>query len=305
MEVAGYSSREVAGLLGLSVGQVRGFVHTGVLSPARGAAGELRFSFQDVVLLRAAKGLRSARIASARIKRALDRLRAQLPPGRPLTGVAIAADGNRIVVRDGGARWNPESGQALFDFTARAPGSRRDAAPDGAEEGSVAELMAKVAPLRDTAALEAEAVAAYERGCALEERDPPAALAAYLRAVELDVNHASAHINLGRLLHEAGRLRDALAHYRLALAARPRGRAAPDGAEEGSARAGDAVATFNLGVALEDLGRTGDAIDAYCATLRADARHADAHFNLARLYERLGRRKSAARHLAAYRQLTE
>src|SRR5689334_724320 len=106
----GYSAREVARLLGLSTAQVRAYVRSGFLSPARGPRGALSFSFQDVVLLRTAKGLMGARIAPARVRRALRKLQQQLPSGRPLTGVAIAAEGNRIVVRDGGSRWNPESG---------------------------------------------------------------------------------------------------------------------------------------------------------------------------------------------------
>ena len=75
----------------------------------------------------------------------------------------------------------------------------------------------------------------YERGCDLEEPAPAEARAAYRRALELAPEHPDAHVNLGRLLHEAGD--PAAAHYRSALAA----------------RAGDATAEFNLGVALEDL----------------------------------------------------
>ncbi|MGH7517172.1 MAG: tetratricopeptide repeat protein [Gemmatimonadales bacterium] len=65
------------------------------------------------------------------------------------------------------------------------------------------------------------------------------------------------------------------------------------------------TALFNLGTALEDLGRTGEAIAAYRETIAADAAFADAHFNLARLYERTGRRAAAIRHFRAYRDLME
>jgi tetratricopeptide (TPR) repeat protein len=265
MEV-GYSAKEISGLLGLSVGQVRGYAQRGVLSPRR-ERGRLRFSFQDVVLLRAAQGLSGARIPSRRIRRALRRLRAQLPDGRPLTGVAIAAEGDRVIVRDGGFRWNPESGQALFDF-------------------SVAELVAGVAPLRTEPVRDARAW--FEHACALEAHDPSAAVEAYRRAIELDVERADAHINLGRLLHEAGRLPEALAHYHWALAARP----------------DDVTARFNLGVALDDLHRAGEAIVAYREVLRLDPGHADAHFNLARLYEQSGVHAAAVQHRSQYLQLT-
>ena len=50
----------------------------------------------------------ATRIPSARVRRALRSLRAQLPEGRPLAAVRVAADGDRVVVQDGGARWHRE-----------------------------------------------------------------------------------------------------------------------------------------------------------------------------------------------------
>ena len=44
-------------------------------------------------------------------------------------------------------------------------------------------------------------------------------------------------------------------------------------------------------------------VAAYRAAIAVDARFADAHFNLARLYERTGRRAAAIRHFRAYRDL--
>src|SRR5437899_3444176 len=107
--MGGYGAREVAKMLGLSLGQVRAYVRAGFLDPERGPRGELRFTFQDLILLRTAKELTAAKIAPRRVRRALKRLREQLPSGQPLTGVNIAAEGNRIVVHDGRAKWNPES----------------------------------------------------------------------------------------------------------------------------------------------------------------------------------------------------
>src|SRR5258708_28415348 len=125
--MSGYAAREVAKMLGLSVGQVRAYVRAGFLEPLRGPRGELRFSFQDLVLLRTAQGLVSARIPPRRGRRALRRLKEQPPAGRPPPGVRIRAEGDRIVVGGGRASWSPESGQGLFDFRAPQPG--RQAAP--------------------------------------------------------------------------------------------------------------------------------------------------------------------------------
>jgi tetratricopeptide (TPR) repeat protein len=275
--VIDYSAKDVARMLGLSVGQVRSYARGGFLEPARGPRGEYRFSFQDLVLLRTAKGLIAARIPPRRVKSALRRLKRQLPRGRPLSGVQIVADGDRVLVREGGTTWNPESGQALLDF-------------------EVAELVERVAP---HARREAERVQAsgqeldadewFSLGLDLEAAAPDHARDAYRRALEKDPHFVEARVNLGRLLHEAGQLHSAEAHYRIALAGRP----------------DHAIALFNLGVSLEDLGRNDEAIRAYRDAIAADAENADAYYNLARLHEKLGDSKTALAYLRTYRRLTE
>jgi len=206
-------------MLELPIAEVRAWVRAGLLTPERGPRGELRFSFQDLVLLRTAKGLMRQNVAPARVRKALRKLRAQLPEGRPLSGVHISAEGNRIVVRDGRTRWQPESGQALFDF-------------------GVAEIEESVAALprkEEAPPPDGESAAEwYDEGCELEESDRDGAMHAYARAIELDPGHADAHVNLGRLHHDAGRLAEAERHYRAGLGAQPR----------------DVTAAFNLGVVL-------------------------------------------------------
>src|SRR3989442_10796160 len=159
-------AREVAKMVGLSVSQVRAYVRAGFLEPTRGPHGELRFSFQDLVLLRTAKGLVSARIAPRRVRSALRKLQEQLPEGRPLRGGHIRAVGDRIVVGDGRASWSPESGQVLFDFETQ-------------------ELARSVAPLQ-IRARGGDATDWYERACDLEETAPDEARDAYRRALEMD-----------------------------------------------------------------------------------------------------------------------
>ncbi len=92
---------------------------------------------------------------------------------------------------------------------------------------------------------------------------------------------------MGRLLHEAGELEEAEAHYRKAL----------------DSHCKDETAAFNLGTVLEDQGKVQEAVDAYQRAIEADPRFPDAHFNLARLYEQCGRPVDALRHLKAYRTL--
>jgi tetratricopeptide (TPR) repeat protein len=270
----GYATSDVAQILGLSPAQVRGYVRSGFLTPER-VGRDYRFSFEDLVFLRTAKGLLEAEIGPRRVKRALRRLREQVPKGSRLTGLRVTAEGNRIVVADGASRWQPESGQALLDF-------------------GVSELAEKVAPLARRAFQEAQEGAKelsaddwYEWGCELEAAAPPEAREAYRRAIGLDPRHADALVNLGRLLHEAGDARGAEEHYRKALAARP----------------GDAIAAFDLGVALEDLGRMDEALAAYEAAVELEPGNADAHYNAASLYERRGCVQDALRHLKSYRNI--
>jgi tetratricopeptide (TPR) repeat protein len=264
-------------MLGLSAGQIRSYAAKGFLTAERDEVGELRFGFQDLVILRTAGELTAARIPTRKIRRVLASVREQLPEGRSIAGVRIAADGERVVVRDGTAVWNPESGQSLFDF-------------------SVAEIADKTKPIALAAVREArtrrdddlDADAWYELGSDLEVSDPDEARAAYEKAVALDPAHVDAHVNLGRLLHEAGEPSAAALHYRSAL----------------KADANHSVAMFNLGVALDDLGRLTEAADAYRHALDLDPENPDAHYNLAGILEREGDKAGAVRHLTRYRALT-
>jgi tetratricopeptide (TPR) repeat protein len=248
-----YSVREVSAMLGLSAGQIRSWAARGFLTPERGGDGDLRFGFQDLVILRTAGELTAAHIPTRKIRRVLASVREQLPPGRSIAGVRIAADGERVVVRDGKAIWNPESGQSLFDF-------------------SVDEIAEKTKPIALAAVREAkarheddlDADAWYELASDLELTDVVEARAAYEKVIALDPAHVDAHVNLGRILHEDGVPAAAEKHYRAALAADP----------------AHSVATFNLGVALDDLGRLSEAAATYRRAIELDPDNPDAHYNL-------------------------
>lgn len=265
----GYSARDVASILGVPAARVRA-IATAVLSPAKGPRGEYRFSFQDLVLLRTARALLDSGVPTRRLRRAIEQLKAQLPEGTRLTEVRIAAQGDRIIVRDRGAVWNPEDGQALFDF-------------------STSELQVEVSALaqhRETAASDPDEW--FDRGWDLEESSLAEAENAYRRAIDLDPMHADAHVNLGRLLHERGAHAEAEAHYRQAV----------DGGDAA------ALAWFNLAVLYEDLDRLEDALEAYRKALEIEPDSADAHYNLGGVYERMGRKREAIRHLSRFRKIT-
>lgn len=273
---SGYTAREAANLLGVGLARIHSFVRSGLVAPRRGRRGEYRLSFQDLVVLRAAKGLLDAGVSLRRVQRALAHLPAQLPRGRSLSAVRITARGGGVVVQAGERSWNPESGQALLDF----------------EVAELAQAAAPLAPrlVRDAGEPQGPASADdwFRLACELEPTAPTEAIGVYRRVLALEPAHQDAQLNLGRLLHEAGRLADAEACYRAALAAAP----------------GDAVAAYNLGVALEDQGRLAEAAQAYRTALAADPDNADACYNLAGVCERLGEVGEALRWLKEYRRLT-
>jgi tetratricopeptide (TPR) repeat protein len=185
------------------------------------------------------------------------------------------ADGTQVVVRDHGQLWQPDSGQLLLDL-------------------SVGQLASRAAPIarRHARAVHASPTAMsveewFDLGLDLEAVDPGEAIDAYLRVLELDPDHADAHVNLGRLLQQSGQMEEAMRHYREALRSSPT----------------HATAAFNLGTVLEDQGQATDAIAAYARALAIDDSLGDAHFNLSRLYESAGQKQAAFRHLKAYREI--
>jgi tetratricopeptide (TPR) repeat protein len=271
----GFGTAEVSRLLGLTPPQIRTFARAGFLQAERGSRGEYRFSFQDLVLLRAAKELHAARVSMARINRALRWLQRQLPADRPLSELRITAEGDRIVVRDGRTAWYPESGQLTLDFP-------------------VSDLTTQIAPLlllrarKSRAAEPFSAADWFDFALELEATAPAEAHDAYRRCLALNPDYAEALVNLGRLLQAEGRVHEAEDLYRRARTARP----------------DLAVAAFNLGTVLDEQKRPLEAIDAYHAALEADPDLADAHFNLAALYEQVGNTVAAYRHLRRHRELT-
>ncbi len=270
-----YTTRHVAELMGLTSDQVRHYIRRGLITPGRGAAGEYRFGFQDLVLLRTAKGLRDARVSPRRAFAALVRLRQMLGEARSLTSLRIVAVGGTVMVRETDGLWSPESGQGQLDF-------------------SVETLAGEVAALRirevtgtdvgDAGAADLGSDDWYNLGVDLEELDPERAQAAYEVAVELDADNVDAHVNLGRLLQCLGRLDEARAHYQRALDRQP----------------DHQVALYNLGTVFDEHDELEAAVECYS---RADG-VADAHYNLCRIFELRGDRLAALRHLRRYQQLT-
>lgn len=280
-----FSVQDVERVLRLSRGTIRGLIQVGFVKPSRGARREYRFSFQDLIVLRAARALIDAKVPRRRILRALDDLRRHLPEEVPLSGLSISAVGEQVVVREGHNHFQVHDGQYLLGLDVEIDhGELRVVEHKPRASAAVASpALAEPAPVA-----EAPPENWFTRGLELEATDAAAALAAYERATEEDPEDVAAWTNWGRLLHEQGRMKEAERVYR-----RAQEHCEPD-----------AVLMFNFGVLLEDLGRLGAALEAYMAAIGADPTLADCHYNLARLYEATGKPQHAIRHLGEYRRLT-
>ena len=267
-----YGVRDIEKLLGLKRSTIRALIGAGFVTPTRGPRNAWRFSFQDLIVLRTAQALSASLVPYRRITKALKELRRSLPHEMPLSGLRVAAVGDRVVVKEGANRWQAESGQYLLAFEG-----------DPAEGSmSVVESM----PAQSAQATDAEP--AIDETDELEQRDLAAATASYERAIAAEPDRLDARINLGRLLHEAGRWSDAERVYRDAL----------------KACGNDGLLLYNYGVLLDDAGRKLEAMTVYERALKSDPDMADCHYNLALLYEELKKPKDAIRHMSQYRRLT-
>ncbi len=261
-----YNAKDLEKLFGLPASAVRSLARAGHISPVK-RGGRLHYSFEDLLMMRTASALRAANISAQRINRTLQSFRAALPPVSSAKR-SLTALGRQIAVREGKLMWESDTGQYVLDI--------------GDPKGAVHAIARDVA----SPATEDSAADLYSRAFALEDTDPERARLAYEACLEADADHVEARINLGRLLHLTGRLDRAELVYRGTQKPEP-------------------MLAFNLAVLLEDLNREPDAINAYRAALALDPALADAHYNLARLYERARNPKASLRHLLAYRRITD
>lgn len=268
--LGGYNTREVADLIGFRPSQVRHYVRRGLLDPLRGSNSEYRFRFQDIVLLRTAKGLLEAEVAPRKVYKALTSLKRELKSVASLTSVRIFADGGDVVVSSKQQTWDASSGQGRFDFEVR----------------ELADNVANLANNHVAAAVETEELNSkewYHLGLDLEEVDIRRAPDCYRRALKLNPKNADAHVNLGRLYQLEGNFREARQHYGLAVAV--------DGEHQ--------LANYNLGTIFDEL----DEFDRAAEYYQRASEVPDAHYNLARIFRMKDDQVSAQRHMRRYQAL--
>jgi hypothetical protein len=268
-----YSARHAAQLLGLAESAVRSCIRDGLVGMPGTVPAQL--TFRDLSALRTVKTLVEAGVPLPRVRKELLRIQAQT--GTSIAELTIETRGGEVCVR--GADLQPLPGQLSLPF---------DLAPPELPPGQVRALpRAPDAPV-PVAAAPATAEQWLQRGLALEDRDPVAAIDAYRRSLRLRPACTEAWLNLGRLFAESNDGAAARECFERALELDP----------------ADATAHYNLGVIAQDAGREGDAITHYRRALELDTRLAEAHYNLATLFDQSGDSRAAIRHINEYRKLT-
>lgn len=260
-----YSRTDLLRILRLTARQLTAWEKAGLL-----AATET-YSFFDLLQVKKVRDLCARRVRPAVIRESLQAMQKQVAGmENPLLEAGSYSTGARVVFRHEGKALEPIAGQFVMDFDPSdrvvAANSKVRAIPT--DEG-IAELFARGIALEEEPSTQTEAIALYEK------------------VLEMEPQHAAAHINLGTLFYNRQDYIKAEHHYRAAIEADPR----------------YALAYFDLGNVLDETGRVPEAIKAYSTALLLAPTYGDAHYNLALAYEKMKQPRKALRHWRAYVRL--
>ena len=267
-----YSREDVLRILRLSHRQLGAWEKSGLLRAAS------HYTFFDLLQVKKVRDLCARRVRPVEIRESVSAMQKQAAglENPLLEAGAITAGRHRVAFRHEGKLLEPIAGQFMLDFAPEekvvtsVPVGKNSAAPGTNDHaGDAAEL--------------------FSRGVALEEdpRNQMQAIAVYQKVLEIDPQHAAAHINLGTLHYNRQDYLSAEEHYRRAL--------------EIDARY--ALAHFDLGNVLDETGRVSDAIQTYLTAIQLAPTYADAHYNRALAYEKVKEPRKALRHWQAYIKL--
>ena len=263
-----YSRADLLRILSVTPRQYANWERAGLL------ASSGSYSFFDLLQVKKVRDLCAKSVRPAVIRQSLEAMqqRAAGMQNPLLEAGASSTNKHRVAFRHEGRLLEPIAGQFVMDFS-----------PREKVVTSTPILAQQPTPSED------EAAEWFGRGIAMEE-DPGTqteAIAAYQRVLDLEPEHAAAHINLGTLYYNRQDFTLAEKHYRLALVADPR----------------YALAHFDLGNVLDETGRVQEAIQTYSTALQLAPTYADAHYNIALAYEKVREPRKALQHWRAYVKL--
>ncbi len=270
-DVYRYSPEDLTRILRVTPRQLAAWEKAGLLVNAES------YTFFDLLQVKKVRDLCALRVRPVVIRQSLTAMQKQAAGmENPLLEASAFTTGrHRVAFRHQGRLLEPIAGQFMFDFgpeekvVASVPAPRDKGAPAKGSSGDVAELFAHGIALEDDPRNQLQAIAAYER------------------VLELDPDHAAAHINLGTLYYNRQDYSAAEEHYRQAIRIDPR----------------YALAHFDLGNVLDETGRIAEAIQTYLTALQLASTYADAHYNLALAYEKIKEPRKALKHWQCYVKL--
>ena len=263
-----YGRADVLRILHITTRQLAGWQRAGLVP-----AGD-EFSFADLLQINKIRDLRAKRVRPAVIRESLEAMQRQVAGmENPFLEASVFSVGKRVAFRHDGHALEPVDGQYVMEFET---------------SGAVVSTSGSSGKIKPTTAKES-VHELFARGVSLEERpsDHDEAIRVYQKVLEIEPQHAAAHINLGTLYYNRQEFGAAESHYRAAVKADPR----------------YALAYFDLGNVLDETGRFQEAIAAYKAAIQLAPTYADAHYNLALAYERMRESRSALRHWTTYVKL--
>ena len=108
-----FRTRDVVEILSISRRRLQYWAQTDLVTPsAKTPGGHARYTFEDLVALKAAKRLIDAGVSVQRIRRSMRRLRAILPHvRRPLSELTLVATGDVVLAFHAGTAMDAVSGQ--------------------------------------------------------------------------------------------------------------------------------------------------------------------------------------------------
>ncbi len=253
-----FSTRAAARILAVSPDRIRYWVKRRLVAPSAARGRRYRFDFNDLLLMRMAKELLPRRRRLGAFKRCVERARGQTSPARPTPALKLHNDDGRIVMREGAALFEIDTGQLLLRFGApRAAGT----------------VEHRFGPAR--------VHERFEEARRLAESDPLRALKLHSEFLGREPRDFAAHTRMAALLEGAGDLTGALRHLLGAAVLAP----------------ANAEVNLRLGALYRRREDVENALQCFERAAQCDPLSIEAHRNLAELYESAGRRRDAERHL--------
>lgn len=261
-----YSRLDLLRILRIAPRQLQNWEKAGLVQSSES------YSFFDLLQVKKVRDLCGKKVRPAVIRQSLDAMLKQASGmENPLLEASAYQSGHRVAFRHDGRLLEPIAGQFMFDFAS--------------EEAKVVTSPQHNGP----ELVVTDVVDLFSRGIVLEE-DPSTqaeAIAIYQKVLDMDPQHAAAHINLGTLYYNRHEYALAEKHYRSAIDIDPR----------------YALAYFDLGNVLDETGRIEEAITTYKTAIQLAPTYADAHYNIALAYEKAREPRKALQHWRAYVRL--